>query len=176
MMEASTATRKTMATTNTSDRVPLMAEAMRSAKTRCTGARTHMRSIIWKAFCTLVTSVVMRVTRPAVEYLSMLEKEKCWMFSYIASRRLPARPVEASAANLPASTPSSSAMAATRKVSRPYLMTAFMSPFSMPWSMIKAMMVGSRTSMTASNAEMIGVRIAARLYSPRCDTNFLIIW
>ena len=77
MMEASTATRKRMATTNTMVSEPLMADAMMRAKTRWTGARTHIRSIIWKAFCTLVTSVVMRVTRPAVEYLSMLEKEKC---------------------------------------------------------------------------------------------------
>ena len=41
------------------------------------------------------------------------------MFSYMASRRFPAKPVDASAAYLPASTPSTSAMAATRKVSRP---------------------------------------------------------
>lgn len=34
-----------------------------------------MMSAIWKAFCTLVTSVVMRVTRPAVLNLSMLENE-----------------------------------------------------------------------------------------------------
>ena len=174
-MPASTATRNTIATRNTMVSERLTMEAMISAKTRWTGARTHMRSIIWNAFCRLVTSVVIRVTRPAVEYLSMLENEKCWMFSYIASRRLPAKPVDAVAANLPASTPSSRAMAATRKVSRPYLTTAFISPFSIPWSMIKAMMVGSSTSMMASRAEKIGVRIAARLYSPRCDTSFLII-
>ena len=54
----------------------LIMEAMISAKTRWTGARTHMRSIIWNAFCRLVTSVVRRVTRPAVLNLSMLEKEK----------------------------------------------------------------------------------------------------
>ena len=75
MMAASTATRKATATTNTSDSEPPMTTAMNMANTRCTGARTHMRKIIWKAFCTLVTSVVMRVTRPAVENLSMLEKE-----------------------------------------------------------------------------------------------------
>ena len=75
MMLASTTTRKTTATTNTSDNGPPMPTAMNSANTRCTGARTHMRSIIWNAFCTLVTSVVIRVTRPAVENLSMLEKE-----------------------------------------------------------------------------------------------------
>ena len=75
MMPASTATRKTTATTKISDSGPPIITAMNRANTRCTGARTHMRSIIWKAFCTLGTSVVIRVTRPAVENLSMLEKE-----------------------------------------------------------------------------------------------------
>ena len=32
-----------------------------------------------KAFCTLVMSVVIRVTRPGTLNLSMLEKEKVWM-------------------------------------------------------------------------------------------------
>ena len=41
----------------------------------------------------LDTSVVIRVTRPAVENLSISEKEKRWMFSYIARRRFAARPV-----------------------------------------------------------------------------------
>ena len=50
--------------------------AGRFAATASTGfARTHMRSIIWNAFCRLVTSVVIRVTRPAVEYLSMYENK-----------------------------------------------------------------------------------------------------
>ena len=75
MMLASTASRKAMATTKMRARGPPMLNVMMSANTRWTGARTHMRSIIWKAFCRLVTSVVIRVTRPAVENLSMLEKE-----------------------------------------------------------------------------------------------------
>ena len=40
------------------------------------GARTHMRSNIWYAFCRLVTSVVILVTKLAVLNLSILEKEK----------------------------------------------------------------------------------------------------
>ena len=40
---------------------------------------------------------------------------------------------------------------------------------------LEAMMVGKSTSITASRAAKSGVRTAARLYSPRCDTNFLII-
>ena len=41
--------------------------------------------------------------------------------------------------------------------------------------MMNAMMVGSRMSMNASSAENIGVRIAARLYSPRWEASFFII-
>ena len=40
------------------------------------GARTAIRMSIWYAFCTFVTSVVIRVIRLAVLNLSMLEKEK----------------------------------------------------------------------------------------------------
>ena len=39
------------------------------------GERTAMRMIIWKAFCTLVTSVVRRVMIEEVLNLSILEKE-----------------------------------------------------------------------------------------------------
>ena len=63
------------------------------AETMFSGARKEVRSSIWKAFWMLDTSVVIRVTRPAVENLSMSEKEKRWMFSYIARRRFAARPV-----------------------------------------------------------------------------------
>ena len=49
--------------------------------TSISGARTATRKSIWAAFCTLVTSVVIRVTRPAVLNLSMLEKAKVWTFS-----------------------------------------------------------------------------------------------
>ena len=54
----------------------LMESAMTSATMSVTGARVNIMSIIWKAFCTLLTSVVMRVTRPAVEKRSMLANEK----------------------------------------------------------------------------------------------------
>ena len=49
-----------------------------------------IRRIIRKALCRLVTSVVIRVTRPAVLNLSMLEKEKVWTLAKILSRRLQA--------------------------------------------------------------------------------------
>ena len=51
----------------------------------------------------------------------------------------------------------------------------FVNAESRLWSMIKAMMVGSSTSIMASSAAKSGVLIEAALYSPRCDTSFLII-
>ena len=58
-----------------------------------------------KAFWMLVTSVVMRVTRPGTLNLSMLEKENVWMLSYSPWRRLADRPDAAVEANLPAAAP-----------------------------------------------------------------------
>ena len=82
------------------------------------GALTAIRIIIWNAFCRLVTSVVMRVTRPAVLNLSMFENENCWILLNIASRRLHAKPAEAFAANFPASTPKARLMNAIIIITR----------------------------------------------------------
>ena len=65
-----------------------MKRHMNMLKIMVNGARTETRRIIWKAFCRLLTSVVMRVMSPDVENLSMLENENVCMFLYIASRRL----------------------------------------------------------------------------------------
>ena len=46
------------------------------AKMNISGARIAMRMIIMKAICTLPMSVVMRVTRDAVEKRSMFSNEK----------------------------------------------------------------------------------------------------
>ena len=53
-----------------------MEKVMINAKMSITGERKAMRVMTRKAFCTLVTSVVRRVTRLAVENLSMLRKLK----------------------------------------------------------------------------------------------------
>lgn len=50
------------------------------------GGRMAMRMIIWYAFCMFVTSVVRRVMRPAVEYLSMLENEYVWIVRRIVPK------------------------------------------------------------------------------------------
>ena len=51
--------------------------------------------VIMKAICTLLMSVVRRVTREAVENLSMFSKEKRWIRAKASCRTLRAKPVEA---------------------------------------------------------------------------------
>lgn len=74
-------------------------------QTSISGARTATRISIIKEFCRLVTSVVIRVTRPAVLNLSMLENEKLCILQKTASRKLQAKPAAARAENRPANTP-----------------------------------------------------------------------
>ena len=83
------------------------------------GALTDMRMSIWKAFCKLDTSVVIRVISPEVENLSMLANENVWMLRYMASRRLYANPVEAFAEQRPDRMPKSSEKAAIKSISPP---------------------------------------------------------
>ena len=85
--------RTTIATRNTRLSFPLMKKHMNKAETMLSGARNDVRSSIWNAFWMLLTSVVMRVTSPAVLNLSISEKEKRWIFRYMASRRFAASPV-----------------------------------------------------------------------------------
>ena len=75
MMGHRAAARNTAATANTGARSRLMATQATRLETSMIGERTAMRMSICAAFCILVTSVVMRVTRPAVENRSMLENE-----------------------------------------------------------------------------------------------------
>ena len=83
------------------------------------GERTAMRMSIMNAFCTLVISVVILVTRPGTLNLSMLENEKVCMLLYIDSRRLAAKPAEALAANLPARAPKTRLKKAMTTMSMP---------------------------------------------------------
>ena len=102
------------------------------------GGRTAIRMIIWNAFCTFVTSVVIRVTRPAVENLSILEKENSCICRYISARRFFAKPVAAAAAWRPAWKPKNRLQKAIMTISPPYFNTAFILPALIPWSMIIA--------------------------------------
>ena len=81
MIRPSTTARKKIAIRNMELRRGLMMKLITIELTSISGARTAMRRHIWYAFCTLVTSVVMRVMRPAVLNLSMFEKENRWILS-----------------------------------------------------------------------------------------------
>ena len=67
----------------------------------------------------MLTSVVRRVTRPAVEKRSMFENEKLWMLANMACRRFAAKPVEAIDAKRPARMPQTSAPMATATMISP---------------------------------------------------------
>ena len=121
MRMASAAERKTMATRKMSDSLPFIIRHIMNENTRFRGALNEVRSSIWVAFWILETSVVMRVTRPAVLYLSMSLKEKRWMLRYIASRRLAARPVLPKAAKRAARTPNRRLRSARATIIPPYL-------------------------------------------------------
>ena len=102
---------------------------------RVSGARVAMMMLAWKAFWTLVTSVVILVTRPAVEKRSMFAKVNLCTFSKSASRRFAARPQEASEPREPESTPMTSASPEHASITAPHRVTCPMSPAEMPRSM-----------------------------------------
>ena len=132
MISVSAAARKISATRKMTESLPEMDSAATRENSSVSGARTAMRVIIWKEFCTLVTSVVRRVTRPAVENLSILAKEKRWMFSYMAFRRFAPKPVEAWLARWAQATPKNRLTSASPIIIRPYFTRADMFPASMP--------------------------------------------
>ena len=74
-------TRNTTAIRNMELKRGLIIMHMAKLKTRFSGARTATRITIINAFCTLVISVVIRVTRPGTLNLSILEKEKVWILA-----------------------------------------------------------------------------------------------
>ena len=78
-----------------------------------------MRMTIIKAFCTLVISVVIRVTRPGTLNLSMLEKEKVWDVVVDGLTQVGGQPEEALAANFPARAPNSRLKAASTTMTMP---------------------------------------------------------
>ena len=96
-MSSSPAISTGMTTTKVMASVPPMRQAMMTAKTNISGARTAMRMAIMKAICTFVMSVVRRVTSEAVEKRSMFSKEKRWMRSNTSCRTFLAKPAEARA-------------------------------------------------------------------------------
>ncbi len=106
----------------------------------------------------------MRVTRPAVEYLSRFANENVWMLRNIACRRLCAKPLEASAPYLPESTPHASETNAMAAMMPPVMHTARKSPLSTPLSISRAIIMGIAISMITSPVMKIGVKTDAFLY------------
>ena len=132
MMKMSAAERTTRATRKMPESLGLMTTLITSEATSEIGARVAMMSDMLKAFCTLVTSVVMRVTRPAVLNLSMFEKLYVCTFSKSASRRFDARPVEAREPKTADAESMTSATTAQPSMTPPYSQTLSMAPFEMP--------------------------------------------
>ena len=112
----------------------------------------------------MLTSVVILVTSPAVEYLSISENEKDWIFSYIAILRFAASPDEEYAANRAARMPKSVLKHAIRSISPPYLYTSGMLPAFIPLSIKEAVTYGIRTPIITSAVVHKGVSKAAALY------------
>jgi hypothetical protein len=123
----------------------------------------------------LVTSVVMRVTRPAVLNLSILENENRWIFSYIPSRRLQAKPEAALAAKVPARAPQARLQNAMASIRPPYWSTLVIFPASIPWSISDAVMNGISTSISTSRAVNTGVRMESLRYCFTWPSKVIII-
>ena len=166
MMKNNPIARTTSAATNTSDSSTLIVKHIIILQMSMSGARTAIRMSIWYAFCTFVTSVVIRVIRLAVLNLSMLVNENSCTFLYMPSLRLQANPVDALAANLPAITPKKRLRKANTSMSPPYIYTLLMSCPLIPSSIILAVTNGMRISMKTSAAVNTGVSIESFLYSP----------
>ena len=97
----------------------LMMSAMTRAVTSITGARTSIRIPIISVICRLLTSLVSRVMRDAVEKCSILAKENFCTCRYSAARRFAPKPMLAREANMAAPTPNASAARAITAILRP---------------------------------------------------------
>ncbi len=84
---------------------PPVIKAITMAKMIMSGLRMAMRISIMKACCTLLVSVVRRVTSELVLKRSMLLKEKVWMLANMSWRRFLAKPAEAMEQVMPAPAP-----------------------------------------------------------------------
>ena len=164
-----TMTARTIARTGTIPRKisaieELIRHAMTTEKTIMSGTRTAMRISIPKAFWTLVTSVVMRVTREDVEKRSMSAKEKSWTAKKRSWRRFFARPTDAVAEKRAASRPQASEAKAKLTRMIPRRMTGTRETPSRA-STRDTMISGIRHSRTTSPMMKSGVRTAGALNS-----------
>ena len=113
--------------------------------------------------------MVSLVTSPDVEYLSMLEKEKVWIFLYIQDLRFIASPAAALAANTPPPTPAASPMIARISILPPVPSMTSIFPASTPSSMISAIRRGIIISMRTSSIIHAGVAMEAGANCFTCE-------
>ena len=141
-----------------------MKRHMNMLKIMVNGARTETRRIIWKAFCRLLTSVVMRVMSPDVENLSMFPNENFWTLLNMSALRFAAKPAEALAENLPAKAPHARETKAARAMKPPdFRMSSIWAPASMLLT-IGDVIKGINTSSITSPTMNTSARIVSVLY------------
>jgi len=122
-----------------------------------------------------VTSVVRRVTRDAVENLSIFLNVKDCIFEKISLLRFFAKPADAFAQVKPAIPPHVSDATAMPTSIKPVFRISVMSAPSLIWLMSCAVINGINVSISASPTMKISVRIDDALYSRTHFASFFII-
>ena len=139
------------------------------------GERIAVRIIIMNAICTLLTSVVIRVTSDADENLSMFSNEKSCTRRKRLRRRFRANPADAVAQVEPAHAPNRSEKKASTTSTMPHFtMTSSPQPASI-WLMSVAIINGMTQSIATSKTTSSIVMMVAFLYSPTLFSIFRTI-
>ena len=147
--------------------LPPIRNAMMIENVSISGARTAMRISIMNAICTLLISVVRRVTSDEVENLSMLLNAKVCTFAKISWRTFLAKPAAALALVNPADPPKNSESSVISNSSRPVFTSVFISMPLLILSTSRAVINGIIASMIASPVMNRMVMIVGCLYSRR---------
>ena len=106
-----------------------------------------------RLICSMLQSLVRRVTREAVENFSMFRKEYSCTWSYWALRSWAPKPCPAREDKNALPMPRAMDTRAISTICRPFLRIKAVSPAGMPVSTMSAITRGSRSSKTASPPE-----------------------
>ena len=145
-------------------REPPEINAITIAKANIKGALTAILIAIMKAFWTVVISVVILVTREDVENLSMFPKENFCTFEKISALKLPAKPAEALAENMPAKAPQASDTIAAMAIRPPDFRTSLICAPALILLTIGAVIAGMSTSSITSPTMNTSAKIVSFLY------------
>ena len=159
-------------------RVELTKKLITIEKISISGLLIAVRISIIKANCTLVISVVRRVTSDDELNLSMFEKENFCTFSNISLLKFLAKPADALAQNLPPSIPAINETIAAPTIIKPYKIIPFTSGSPLDGCTHlpkKEISKGISTSIPASTTIHKTVSTVSRLYSRKHLANFFII-